>query len=101
MSQISGTFGSVNSNFNSGNGRISSWRNDLNWTMDMNVANFKIYNRELTQQEITNNFNANKSRFYPERNGLTASTASTSAYQIKAGLSQFNRWLLLDKKSKY
>ncbi len=83
LSQIAGTFGSVNSNFNSGNGRISSWRNDLNWTMDMNVANFKIYNRELTQQEITNNFNANKSRFYPERNGLTASTASTSAYQIK------------------
>jgi hypothetical protein len=83
LSQTAGTFGSVNSNFNSGNGRISSWRNDLNWTMDMNLASFKIYNRELTQQEITNNFNANKSRFYPEKNGLTASTASTSAYQIK------------------
>jgi len=83
MSQVYGTFGSVNSNFNSGNGRISSWRNDLNWRMNMNVANFKVYNRELTSQEITNNFNANKSRFYAEKDGLSPGTASSSAYQIK------------------
>ena len=83
MSQVYGAFGSVNSNFNSGNGRISGWRYNSDWKMNMNVANFKVYNRELTQQEIANNFNANKSRFYPEKNGLTASTASTSAYQIK------------------
>jgi hypothetical protein len=83
MSQVYGTFGSVNSNFNSGNGRISSWRNDLNWRMNMNVANFKVYNRELTPQEISNNFNANKSRFYAEKDGLSPGTASSSAYQIK------------------
>jgi hypothetical protein len=83
MSQVYGTFGSVNSNFNSGAGRISSWRNDLNWRMNMNVANFKVYNRELTSQEITNNFNANKSRFYAEKDGLSPTTASSSAYQIK------------------
>jgi hypothetical protein len=83
MSQVYGTFGSVNSNFNSGAGRISSWRNDLNWRMNMNVANFKVYNRELTSQEITNNFNANKSRFYAEKDGLSPGTASSSAYQIK------------------
>ena len=83
MSYTSGTFSSVNSNFNSGAGRISSWRNDLNWRMNMNVANFKVYNRELTQQEITNNFNANKSRFYAEKDGLSPNTASSSAYQIK------------------
>ena len=83
MSQVYSTFGSVNSNFNSGNGRISSWRNDLNWRMNMNVANFKVYNRELTPQEITNNFNANKSRFYAEKDGLSPGTASSSAYQIK------------------
>ena len=83
MSQVYGTFNSVNSNFNSGNGRISSWRNDFNWRMNMNVANFKVYNRELTSQEITNNFNANKSRFYAEKDGLSPGTASSSAYQIK------------------
>jgi hypothetical protein len=83
MSQIAGTFNNSNASFNSGNGRISSWRNDLNWRMNMNVANFKIYNRELTQQEITNNFNANKSRFFAEKDGLSPQTASTSAYQIK------------------
>ena len=83
LSQIYGAFGTVNSNFNSGAGRISSWRNDLNWRMNMNVANFKIYNRELTPQEIINNFNANKSRFFAEKDGLSPNTASSSAYQIK------------------
>lgn len=83
MNQIYGTFGTVNSNFNAGIGRISSWSNDLNWRMNMNVANFKVYKRELTQQEITNNFNANKSRFIAEKDGLSPQTASTSAYQIK------------------
>lgn len=83
MSQIGGEFSSVNSNFNSGAGRISGWRNDASWKMNMNVANFKIYNRELTQQEITNNYNANNSRFYAEKDGLSPNTASTSAYQIK------------------
>ena len=83
LSQIQGTFSAINSNFNSGAGRISSWLYDQNWLINMNLANFKIYNRELTQQEITNNFNANKSRFYAEKDGLSPNTASSSAYQIK------------------
>jgi hypothetical protein len=83
MSQVYGAFGSVNSNFNSGNGRISGWRYNSDWKMNMNVANFKVYNRELAQQEITNNFNANKSRFYSDKDGLSPGTASSSAYQIK------------------
>ena len=83
MSQISSVFGSVNSNFNSGAGRISGWRNDANWKMNMNVASFKIYKRELSQQEITNNYNASSTRFFAERDGLSPNTASTSAYQIK------------------
>jgi len=49
----------------------------------MNVASFKIYNRELSQQEITNNFNTGKTRFYAENDGLSSTTASTSANQIK------------------
>lgn len=83
LSQIQGTFNATNSNFNSGAGRISSWRFDLNWLMNLNVASFKIYNRELSQQEITNNFNAARQRFYPENSGLSPETASTSAFQIK------------------
>ena len=83
LSQIQGTFSTVNSNFNSGAGRISGWMNDANWKINMNVASFKIYNRELTKQEITNNYNANNSRFYAEKDGLSPNTASTSAYQIK------------------
>jgi hypothetical protein len=83
LSQLQGTFSSVNSSFNSGAGRISSWLFDQNWLMNMNVASFKLYNRELTAQEIKNNFNATSTRFYAEKDGLSPATASTSAYQIK------------------
>nr|WP_314866990.1 LamG-like jellyroll fold domain-containing protein [uncultured Flavobacterium sp.] len=83
MSYVSGTFSSANANFNSGAGRISGWRVDTSWKMNMNLANFKVYNRELTQQEITNNFNTDRIRFYADNDGLSPSTASTSAYQIK------------------
>jgi len=83
LSQIYSGFNSANANFNSGAGRIACWRNDFNWLMNLNVASFKIYNRELSQQEITNNFNASKQRFYPDNSGLSPETASTSAYQIK------------------
>lgn len=83
LEQISGTFSTVNSNFNTGQGRISSWLFDQNWFMNIQVASFKIYNRELSQQEITNNFNTSKTRFYAEKDGLSPNTASTSAYQIK------------------
>ncbi|MCZ2487191.1 fibrinogen-like YCDxxxxGGGW domain-containing protein [Aquirufa antheringensis] len=82
--QISGySFLTANATFNSGAGRISSWRNDLNWLLNLNVASFKIYNRELTPQEIINNFNSSSTRFYAEKDGLSPTTASTSAYQIK------------------
>ena len=83
MTQIAGVFGMANANFNSGSGRISGWRYDANWKMNMQLASFKIYNRELTQQEIANNYNTSKTRFYAEKDGLSPQTASTSAYQIK------------------
>ena len=83
LSQVYTGFNTANANFNSGAGRISGWRNDSSWLMNLNVASFKIYNRELSQQEITNNFNASKQRFYPDNSGLSPETASTSAYQIK------------------
>ncbi len=83
LTQVLSGFTAANANFNSGAGRISGWRNDAAWLMNLNVASFKIYNRELTAQEITNNFNSTKQRFYPDNSGLSPETASTSAYQIK------------------
>ncbi len=83
LTQLLGTFNASNATFNAGAGRIASWRNDLGWLMNIQVSNFKIYKRELTQQEITNNYNAYRAKFYAENDGLSPSTASTSAYQIK------------------
>jgi hypothetical protein len=83
LQQILTSFDPANATFSSGAGRISSWTFGTTWLVSMNLANFKVYNRELTQQEIENNFNANKSRFYAEKDGLSPNTASSSAYQIK------------------
>lgn len=83
LTQILGAFNPANATFNSGAGRISSWLYGTTWLASMNVSSFKLYNRELTQQEITNNFNTGKTRFYAERDGLSPQTASTSAYQIR------------------
>jgi hypothetical protein len=83
LEQILASFNNANAVFNSGAGRISSWLYGLSWLVNMNLASFKIYNRELTAQEITNNFNATSTRFYAEKDGLSPTTASTSAYQIK------------------
>ena len=83
LEQILGSFNNANASFNNGSGRISSWLNGLTWLANMNLASFKVYNRELTAQEITNNFNASSSRFYAEKDGLSPTTASSSAYKIK------------------
>jgi hypothetical protein len=83
MSFSNGTFNALNGNFNSGSGRISGWRYDGGWKMNMNVASFKIYTRELSAQEITNNYRAYQSKYYAEGDGLSPATASSSAFQIK------------------
>ena len=83
LQQILTSFNPANATFNSGVGRISSWAYGLTWLVNMNLSSFKVYNRELTAQEITNNFNASSTRFYAEKDGLSPTTASSSAYQIK------------------
>ncbi|MGV1012660.1 MAG: fibrinogen-like YCDxxxxGGGW domain-containing protein [Flavobacterium sp.] len=86
MSQMTGTFSTASASLNAGVGKISGWvypGQALSWLINMNVASFKMYNRELTQQEITNNYNTSSTRFFAERDGLSPATASTSAYQIK------------------
>ena len=67
MSALSGyTLSTQNADFNAGSGKISGWTypgQATSWLMNMQVAIFKVYNRELTTQEITNNFNAQRFRF--------------------------------------
>ena len=50
-------------NFNSGVGRIGGWRLDNNYQQVMDLGVFKIYNRELTQAEITTNYNEKRSQY--------------------------------------
>ena len=61
LSQYGGT--EQGKSFNSGLGRISSWRNDANYCIPMNCAIFRVYDRALTQAEVSQNFNTQKSRF--------------------------------------
>lgn len=53
-----------NRTFSGGSGLISNRTpaNNSSWA-NQQVAMFKIYNRALTQEEITNNFNAHRGRF--------------------------------------
>ena len=63
LSQQLSTENSNYRNFNSGNGRISGWKADNNYRLPMRCASFKVYNRALTQAEISQNFNALRGRF--------------------------------------
>ena len=63
LSQVSGAESGGNRNFNSGNGRISCWLNDNGYHQPMDIALFRVYNRALTQAEITNNYNILNKRF--------------------------------------
>jgi hypothetical protein len=63
ISQVTGTEGTSNRSFNSGNGRISSWLFNDNYFISMDLALFSIYNRTLTAAEILQNYNATKRRY--------------------------------------
>lgn len=63
LTQVASTETAANRSFNGGLGRISGWRlNNVN-RYQMDVGVFKIYNRALTQAEVTGNFNALRARF--------------------------------------
>ena len=62
LSQIQGSQNTPSINFNNGAGRIGSWIANTSYPQAMYVTLFKIYNRELTQTEITLKFNQNKTR---------------------------------------
>lgn len=63
LSQIVATQSGSTRTFNNGVGRISGWNNDSNYRALMDLAVFKIYNRELTAEEIQKNYNALDARY--------------------------------------
>jgi len=63
LSQVAGTENASLRNFNSGNGRISSWLFSDVFFIAMDLAQFRVYKRALTSQEIVQNYNATKKRY--------------------------------------
>jgi len=63
LTQVAGSENAANRNFNGGSGRIAGWRNADTFFMPMNCAIFRVYNRALTQAEISQNFNALRGRY--------------------------------------
>jgi hypothetical protein len=62
LSQQYGGESSGNRTINGGNGRIATWGGG-GYYMPMNLGVFRVYNRALTQTEITKNYNAQKGRY--------------------------------------
>ena len=63
LSQVNGSEGASNRNFNDGDGRIAMWLSSGSYYMPMNLSIFKIYNKALTQQQIKQNYKALRGRF--------------------------------------
>ena len=62
LTQVLATPNNANASFSNGVGRIGSWGINTNYIQPMYVTKFKVYNRELTQEEITAKFNKDKAR---------------------------------------
>ena len=62
LSQQYGSEYSFNRSFNSGNGRIASWRTG-GYHIPMSCAIFKVYNRALSAGEVQQNYRHYKTRF--------------------------------------
>jgi hypothetical protein len=62
LSQILATPNNANASFSNGVGRIGSWGINTSYIQPMYVTKFKVYDRELTQTEITAKFNQDKAR---------------------------------------
>jgi hypothetical protein len=61
--QIASTQSGSTRSFSNGIMRLSGWPNDTNYKAFMDLAVFKVYNRELTADEVQQNYNATKRRF--------------------------------------
>lgn len=63
LSQVSSTESVGSRHFNGGQGRISGWRSDNSYKMSQSVSVFRVYDRGLSQPEVTQNFNALRGRY--------------------------------------
>lgn len=63
LTQLAGSESAANRTFNSGQGRIAGWRLGTSYHIPMNMSCFRVYNRSLSQAEVTQNYNATKSLF--------------------------------------
>jgi len=97
LSQINGSPSSTQSNFNGGSGRIGGWRASVGYFMEMYLGTFRIYNRALTQDEVTQNYEAQRAK-YDHMNGynivqdgLTVNLDSSYEASLKKIISQ-GRW---------
>lgn len=63
LSQQLSTEQSANRTFNGGSGRIGCWKSNTTYCTPMQCSIFRIYNRELSKEEITNNFDATRARY--------------------------------------
>ena len=63
LSQVLSTESSGCRTFNSGNGQIANWLAGGAYNMQMECSVFNVYNKELSAQEISQNFNALRGRF--------------------------------------
>lgn len=63
LSQVTGTETVANRTFNSGNGRIGCWLYSTSFFQNMDIGQFKVYNRALSSAEVLQNYNATKGRY--------------------------------------
>lgn len=64
LSQLLNSQNASNTNFNAGSGIIGGWYANTSFrTLVMNLASFKIYDKELSAAEIQSKYNAEKSRY--------------------------------------
>jgi hypothetical protein len=63
LSQTAGTQNAAPRNFTAGTGRISGWLDNSSYKIPMDLITFKIYNKQLSQTEIQQNFNALRGRY--------------------------------------
>jgi hypothetical protein len=52
-----------NRNFNNGQGRIAGWKFNNEYRIPMEISLFRVYNKALTQEEVTARYNAVNGRF--------------------------------------
>ncbi len=71
MVQIQGSISAANANFNNGAGIIGGWLGG-GYLYNGYMSTFRVYNKELTQAEVLQNYNATKDRYDLENNYQTS-----------------------------